>query len=125
MKTDKSKNVLKGIIGEDLAMEYLISNGYKIEQINWRSKKAEIDLIAKDGNVLVFVEVKLRSTSLFGNPERSVGAKKKKLLVAAATSYMDSIEYEMAIRFDIITIIYRSNNDFSLEHYKDAFFPGI
>lgn len=125
MDNSKSNNVSKGIISEDIAIEFLTSSGYDLLEVNWRSKRAEIDIIAKDGDVLVFVEVKSRSTAFFGDPARAVDHKKRKLLVAAATSYMDSIGYDWKIRFDIITIILRTKEDFTLEHYKDAFFPSL
>jgi putative endonuclease len=120
-----AKHIEKGKLGENIALEYLIKNDYKILETNWRSGKAEIDIIAMDGDVLVFFEVKSRSTDFFGMPENAVNTKKEKLLVAAATSYMYEISYDWKIRFDIISIILRSANDFEFHHFRDAFFPGL
>ena len=60
---------IKGEEGESLAQNYLSELGYQILESNWRFQKAEVDIIAKDGNFLVFVEVKCRSTDIFGEPQ--------------------------------------------------------
>lgn len=122
---DKSQNHIKGRRAEDLALEFLIKRGYEILETNWRFKKAELDIIAKFRDVLIFIEVKSRSTSEFGSPELGVTPKKKAMLIAGATSYMDSIDYNWEIQFDIISIVYTSKDKFEIEHYEDAFFPGI
>ncbi|MCR4324789.1 MAG: YraN family protein [Candidatus Curtissbacteria bacterium] len=62
-----------GKIGEDAAVKFLQKNGYKIIEHNFRIRGGEIDIIAKDGKTLVYVEVKTRSTSAFGLPEEAVG----------------------------------------------------
>jgi len=68
--SDKSKNIEFGKRGEKLAEDHLISKGYKILKKNWRFKRAEIDIIAKDKEgILVFVEVKTRSYTYYGEPE--------------------------------------------------------
>ena len=114
-----------GKMGESLAAEFLIRSGYEILASNWKAKKAEIDLIAKDGDTLVFVEVKTKSYTYYGQPEEQVDAKKERLIVSAATQYMDLIQYDWKIRFDIISVVFRNEEDFDLRHYRDAFFPGL
>ena len=110
--------------GEQIAKEYFQQKGYKIEEINWRFKKAEIDLIAWDGDILVFVEIKTRSSSDFGSPEEFVSPKKEEFMSQAAAAYMDSVNYSWEIRFDIISVlVYR--NEHQIRHFRDAFFPGI
>lgn len=94
-------------------------------EINWRYRKAELDLIAKDGETLVFIEVKTRSTDLFGQPTESISQRKKSLLADAAAAYMEHIGHEWAIRFDVISIIYRDEKHYTIEHFEDAFFPGL
>lgn len=111
--------------GEALALEFLNKCGYSILESNWSSGKAEIDIIAKDAEVLVFIEVKTRSSDYHGFPEESVTIKKQKILSSAASRYMEITDYEWEVRFDIISIVYISENDFTLEHFKDAFFPGL
>ncbi len=124
MSSDET-NFIKGRHAEQIAIEFLLKKGLQILAVNWRSHRAEIDIVAKDQNVLVFVEVKSRSSDFFGSPELAVNNKKKKLIVAAATSYMYSVGYDGEIRFDIISIILKSDKYFDLNHYEDAFFPGI
>lgn len=114
-----------GKTGETLARRYLEGQGYRILEANWRYRRSEIDLIAMDGPILVFVEVKTRGTDVFGKPEEFVTARKEKLMVDAAIAYMESIGHDWELRFDIISILYRSETDYQLEHFPDAFFPGL
>jgi len=109
--------------GESIAKAYILEQGYQLLEENWRFSRAEIDLIAMDGEVLVFVEVKTRSTTLFGAPELAVTEKKQNLLADAANVYMEQINHDWEIRFDIITIILKPKTH-QLKHFKDAFFPG-
>lgn len=74
-------NKLLGIEGEDFAVTFLKKLGWQILERNWRNKKAELDIIAKDGEILVFVEVKTRSTNYFGPPEWAVTEKKSVCLL--------------------------------------------
>ncbi len=113
-----------GIKGEQLAQSYLISQSYEILETNWRFQKAEIDIIAKDQEVLVFVEVKTRSSSRWGNPEDSISPRKQALIADAATQYMTSIDHQWEVRFDVVSIILNEDSSYKLEHYPDAFFPG-
>ena len=118
-------NLVKGRNAETLAFEYLIAAGYEILELNWRHKKAELDIIAKHLDSIIFIEVKSRSTDYFGDPAFGVNDKKMKMLVAGATSYMEQVQHDGLIRFDIITIIFYPSDFFELEHYQDAFFPGL
>ena len=111
--------------GETLAAQYLSDLGYTILERNWRYKRAEIDIIARDGGILVFVEVKTRANLSFGRPEEMVGFRKKRMLYDAASAYMRHIGYEWEIRFDIIGITGVEGRLLRIEHFKDAFYPGI
>ncbi|MEY4927629.1 MAG: hypothetical protein RI894_2065 [Bacteroidota bacterium] len=112
-----------GKLGEQLAKEYLVQNGYEIVTTTYRYGRAEVDIIAKLGKMLVFIEVKTRSTVTFGFPEDAVTAKKRQFLFDAAAQYMYENQYEDEIRFDIISIIIDKNNKISeLKHFDDAFF---
>ncbi len=119
----KEAHLELGLKGEDQALDFLIRLGYDIEATNYQKSKAEIDIIARDGNILVFIEVKTRKSQL--SPERSVTIRKQKLIVSAANAYQEDINYEGEIRFDVITFIYDDKGNFTLEHFKDAFFPGL
>ena len=114
-----------GKIGELIACEKLQQLGYRILEQNWRYRKAEVDIIAMEGDTLVFVEVKTRTSSAFGEPEEFVTAQKEALITAAAHAYIDEIDHNWEVRFDIVAIVYRSASDYELRHYKDAFFPGL
>ena len=75
---------IKGDIGEGLACKYLVKNGYKILERNFRIRGGEIDIVALDGETLVYVEVKTRTSYQFGRPEESITLRKLKFLERAA-----------------------------------------
>ncbi len=114
-------NVL-GKRGEDLALEMLKTKDYKILETNWRYKRDEVDIIAMDGNELVIVEVKTRSTGFFGDPEDAVDEAKMLRLVRVAEEYIEQNSLENECRYDIVSIIL-NNNKSKIRHIKDAFYP--
>lgn len=114
-----------GKTGENIAAEYLQREGYFLLEQNWRHRKAEIDLIVKQNDILVFVEVKTRSNTFFSDPELSVDEQKQALITNAAMVYMEEIGHEWEVRFDIIAVILESEDSFDIRHYEDAFFPGM
>ena len=106
--------------GENLATEYLILKEYEILQRNYRYQKAEIDIIAKRGNLLIAAEVKTRSTPEFGNPQDFVKPKQIKQLVKAMNHFVEEEELDVDVRFDIIAII-KNKAGTRIEHIQDAF----
>ena len=97
--------VSRGRKGEDIAVQYLKSEGYRILERNYRVRGGEIDLIAELNNVLVFVEVKMDLTKTFGEPEIWVTKKKQRYIISAAKSYLYKHGItDQEIRFDVITI---------------------
>lgn len=106
--------------GEELAIDFLIENGYSILEKNYRYLKAEVDIIALKKNVLAVVEVKTRSTDYFGDPQDFIKPKKIKLLLSAIDYYVVQRDLDVEVRFDIIAIIYQ-NNTTKIEHLEDAF----
>ena len=106
--------------GEELAIDYLIKQGYKIVERNWRFQKAEIDIIARKEETLISVEVKTRSTYDFGNPQDFVNPKKIKLMVLAMNEYVLKKDLEVEVRFDIVAIT-KNKGSFNIEHLEDAF----
>lgn len=114
-----------GKLGETLAANFLQANGYTILERNWRVNRAEIDLIARLEETMIFVEVKTRSTAHFGPPELFVTKRKKRLIASAASAYMQQKGHEWALRFDVISIVMGNGEAPVLEHYEDAFFPGL
>lgn len=119
----KCSTILTGKRAEEHAVSYLKKKFYKIIDRNWRYKKAELDIIAIKKEVLVFVEVKSRSYSYFGEPETAVNEKKAELIFAASQAYMEKTGHLWAIRFDIISIILdKEGRPVLLKHIKDVFF---
>jgi len=106
--------------GEELAVDFLQKNNYKILDRNWRYKKAEVDIITLKNDVLAVIEVKTRSSNYFGNPQDFVNPKKIQLLVEAINEYVTSKDLDVEVRFDIIAIL-KNKNKFDIEHLKDAF----
>lgn len=111
--------------GELMARSHLEKEGYIILDSNWRSKHKEIDIVAKDGNILVIVEVKSRKQDTLTDPEDAVDNKKIRNLVYAAETYVKSHNLDIDIRFDIITIYIDSKGNYSVNHIKDAFWPPV
>ena len=111
--------------GEDLAVALLEQSGLTVVERNWRYRRAEIDIIAREDGILVFVEVKTRAYSAFGRPEEMVGRKKRKLLIDAAMAYMRSVGHEWEIRFDIVSVLGEPGRLIEIRHFRDAFFPGL
>lgn len=107
----------KGIDGEKLASDYLVKKGYNIKELNYDNKLGEIDIVAMDGNILVFIEVKLRTSKAFGTPSEAVNYYRQKRYINSAKSYI--VKNRLAntdIRFDVIEIF----ND-TINHIEDAF----
>lgn len=117
----KQQNLLKGHAGESLAVIFLEKQGMKIIEKNWRfSRMGEIDIIAKDNNTLVFVEVKARSSTLFGDPLESVNQKKFDKIQKLAEIYLNqnpSNHYD-GFRFDLIGILLK-------EKPEITYFKGV
>lgn len=111
--------------GEELAVEYLLKEGYKILDRNWIFQKAEIDIIAQKESILAIVEVKTRSSLDFGSPQDFVKPKKIQLLIKAVNAYINDREKgfcdELNIRFDIMAI-HKNSESFAIEHLTDAFY---
>lgn len=106
--------------GEQLAVNYLMNEGYKIVERNWRFQKAEIDIIATKEKMLISVEVKTRSNNDYGNPQDFVNSKKIKLMILAMNEYILKRNLDIELRFDIIAIT-KNKSSFNVEHFQDAF----
>lgn len=115
-----------GIGGEERASAYLLDLGYRVLERDWKSGRKDLDIIAMDGETLVFVEVKTRRDRLFGNPEDAVSGRKIRNIVSCADAYLrlKAIPLGTPVRFDIISVVSNANT-FELRHIKEAFFPPI
>lgn len=110
--------------GEEIATTYLLKQGYIILDTNWRAGRNEIDIIARDKDFLVIIEVKSRSNSKFTEPEESVTRDKQQALIRAANAYIFRNNIMLETRFDIISIIHNKNETL-INHLKDAFYPRL
>lgn len=110
--------------GEELAVGHLRSLGYEILALNWHSHHLEIDIIARDGNELVIVEVKARGTDSYEHPVEAISNKKIRFLVNAAEAYIQENDINLDTRFDVISIVFYGGG-FDIEHFKDAFYPPV
>ncbi|MCZ4225348.1 YraN family protein [Pedobacter rhodius] len=109
--------------GELIAKTYLEEKEYEILDENWVHGKAEIDLIAYKNNIMVFVEVKSRTSVAFGRPEEFVQKAKQKQMELASLEYIELMNHQHDIRFDIIAITFKKDNTYILNHIEDAFWP--
>lgn len=107
--------------GEQLAVNFLLKENYKIVERNYRFDKAEVDIIAKKDDILAIIEVKTRSTKDFGDPQDFVKPKQIKNLVKAVNEYVIENKLETEVRFDIIAVV-KEKNGFSIEHLENAFY---
>ena len=119
------KNKLTGQCGEDVATALLKKKGYKIVERNYRNKIGEIDIIAKNKEDLVFIEVKTRKSEKFGTPAEAVTYYKKQKIVNTAKWYLSNNPTELNIRFDVIEVYGGfDGNVFNLDeinHYEQVF----
>lgn len=114
-----SDRIKAGNEGENRAAEFLQNKGFEIVARNYRYKHAEIDLIARKENWLVFVEVKTRSSSSFGEPEAFVDLKKATKIFEGAEQYMIENNWNGNIRFDIVSV--KTGTRLEIVHFEDAF----
>lgn len=110
-----------GNYGEGVSRKYLINKGYSILKCNYRTKFGEIDIIARNENCVVFVEVKTRSSSVFGMPREAVTHRKQQILYKLAQHYLVYNDLgDKDVRFDVIEVRkYRSG--YEIEHIENAF----
>ena len=111
-----------GNIGENLAVNYLKKQNYKILQTNYRNKIGEIDIIANDKNTIVFIEVKTRSSLKFGTPSEAINFHKQQKIRNTAISYLKykNLYEKVAVRFDCIEIL-GDKLDCKINHIKNIF----
>jgi putative endonuclease len=108
-----------GKTAEDLAAAYLAANGFTVLARNWRSSLGEIDIVARDGDTLVFIEVKARLSVRCGRPEEAVTRSKQERLRTLAISYINATGHSApTYRFDVLALNLRENE---VSLIKDAF----
>jgi putative endonuclease len=111
-----------GAEAEEAAGAFLEDRGMRIVERNFRARGGEIDLVAREGDVLVFVEVRFREGEEFGAPEETVGPAKRRKIVSAAREYIGRIPWNSwkEARFDVIAVL-GTGPDAVLRHYAGAF----
>jgi putative endonuclease len=122
MKPSRRAPRALGLSGEDLACRYLERKKYEILARGYRLFRGEIDIVARDGETLVFVEVKARADESHGRPEEAVTLGKQRQIRRIARGYL--LEHPspgVNCRFDVIAILFRGRDDVRLEHFIDAF----
>ncbi|MDG5490517.1 YraN family protein [Psychroserpens sp. SPM9] len=107
--------------GEDLAVDFLLKNGYEILTRNYVYQKAEVDIIAQKGNILAIVEVKTRTSADFGDPQQFLKPKQIQRIIKAVDYYVTSNAMDVEVRFDIIAIVWNKKEK-SLEHFENAYY---
>jgi len=110
--------------GEDLATEYLKKAGFNILFRNWKWGKHEIDIIAENKDMVVFTEVKTRTDEFMIPLSYIITKEKQKSIIKAADGYIKRFNIDKESRFDVITIIKKSE-DFEIDHIEDAFYPTL
>jgi len=111
--------------GEDYAHRYLRRAGFTILARNYRpgGGEAEVDIVARDGDIVVFVEVKSRSSAEFGTPDRAIDTAKQRNITRAARSYASKAGISWSqVRFDTVSVVFTEPP--SIVHHQDAFFEG-
>lgn len=116
----KAQNI--GSKAETIAADYLLGQGYRIVSRNWRCQWGELDLIAQDGELMVFIEVKARRSLEFGSPEESLTRAKQRKLIRAVWQYLQSVDkLNQNWRFDMIAMDLNAAGDATrIDHYKHA-----
>jgi putative endonuclease len=113
---------MTGIEGEAIAADYLIKRGYKVVEQNFRCSIGEIDLIAWEGETLVFVEVKARSSSQFGGPEGAVTLRKQEKIIRVASAYLQQKKLFTALcRFDVVGVVKEGTGGVTINLFQNAF----
>lgn len=113
--------------GEELATAYLKQQGYDILERDWRFGHRDIDIIARspDGRMVVFVEVKTRTSDVVTRPEDAIDLKKMRSIGLAANAYVKTFNVVDELRFDVISIVGQRSDTAQLEHIQDAFNPCL
>ena len=111
-----------GKSGEEAAVRFLKEKGYLIKELNYRFGKGELDIIALDGDITVFVEVKSRQNLEMGDPVYGVTPDKVKQIKHIAELYLyDKDIEEIDCRFDVVAVLFQEGQEPLIEHYVDAF----
>ena len=107
--------------GEEIARDYLRKNGYLILDQNWRWHRKEVDIVARQGEEIVVVEVKTRVANFSAEPYESITMKKIRNIVEVADHWLKYHKTDLECRFDVISITVENDGSHTLEHFTGAF----
>lgn len=122
-KAGRAKHLLLGDSGEELAARYLAGLGFRILCRNVRAGRCEIDIIARDGDELVFAEVRTRSANPVAAPEDSVGPRKLERLIRGASLWTEEHNYNGCWRIDLVAVTVEGNKAPKIEHFRSITEP--
>ena len=114
-----------GALGEQYACRFLEELGLEVLERNWRFGKDELDIIARTARELVIAEVKTRSSDQHGQPEEAVKKGKRSTMIRGANRYNQETGCELAVRFDIVSVILHPTGKPYIHHVPDAFYPTV
>ena len=115
----------RGLRGEEEAKQYLLANGWTVTDHRFRMGRLEIDLVARKGSLVAFIEVKTRRGTAFGSPFEAVGWGKKREIVRVSRAWMDRHGQPGDVyRFDVIGLTIDETGRTEIGHVEDAFRPG-
>lgn len=121
-KANQPEHLRRGELGERAAKRHLRQGGLKFLTANFRSERGEIDLVFRDADCLVFVEVKTRSSEDWTRPAAAVDARKRRLLSQTALDYLKLLKYpQVKIRFDIVEVLLADGAVREVRHLPNAF----
>ena len=119
---ETSGNKSLGEVGESIAMTYLKGQGFSIVERNFRCVCGEVDIVAREGRSIVFVEVKCRKNKMYGPPQLAVTAFKQRQISKAALVWLSKRRlYDSEARFDVVAIVLHKNDLPEIEHIRNAF----
>jgi putative endonuclease len=119
---EKPEHLRRGELGERAAKRHLQKLGLKFLTANFRSERGEIDLVFRDGDCLVFIEVKTRSSEGWSRPAAAVDARKRRLLSQTALDYLRLLKNpEVKIRFDIVEVLLADGDVREIRHLPNTF----
>ncbi len=121
-KSDEPEHLRRGRLGEEAARRHLQSLGLKFLTANFRSDRGEIDLVFRDGECLVFIEVKTRTAGGWVRPAGAVNARKRRLLSMTALDYLKRLpDRRVSIRFDIVEVLLNDGEVREVRHLPNSF----
>jgi putative endonuclease len=110
--------------GENAAVAFLEKAGYRIRHRNWKSGKRELDIVAENNDLIVFVEVKTRTDDQWMEPRNLVPRDKQRSIIYAADGYIQKYNITKESRFDVIILMGKSE-PFKIDHIENAFYPTL